>query len=217
MHREDSFYGHFCACSARRVELSTTTPSSTLERQMGLKHLVSLGSERGTSRSPWGELQTNLSTGTVSRAYVCVFVYSSSSPHMATGARSWVQREHRVLYRPGEPLHLLLFLPAPVPLDDIRASSHVVYRRPKAAERKPSTTQKHDAVTGCCLRGERAEDLGSAHRCYPQHQIYNTNSSWTASPSKVSGKLESLIWLLFFSLMCLLVFLWSWAKPNFAD
>ena len=52
MHREDSFYGHFCACSARRVELSTTTPSSTLERQMGLKHLVSLGSERGTSRSP---------------------------------------------------------------------------------------------------------------------------------------------------------------------
>lgn len=40
------------ACSGHRVELSTTTRSSTRERQMGLKHLVSLGSDRETSWSP---------------------------------------------------------------------------------------------------------------------------------------------------------------------
>lgn len=62
-----------------------------------------------------------------------------------------------------------LFLPASVPSDDIRAISHVVHRQPKAAEGKNelSTTQ-HDAVIGCCLRREGAEDPGSTYRCYPQ-------------------------------------------------
>lgn len=70
----------------RRVELSATTPS-TSERLKGLKHLVSLGSDLETSRGPRVAGNECFYRSSVC---VCVCGYSSSSPHMAAGARSCV-------------------------------------------------------------------------------------------------------------------------------
>lgn len=73
-----------CACSVRRVELSTT--ATTTERGMGLKHLVSLRQRPGDELESLCSYRLIRLLGTVS----CVCVYSSSTSHMAAGVRSCV-------------------------------------------------------------------------------------------------------------------------------
>ena len=86
---------------------------------------------------------------------VCVCIVQYSIVAVVVVALTWLQEPGAVSRDkrgggegPGAAPRLLFLLPASVPLDDRRASSHVVHGK----ETTEFNTRQNDAVIGCCLR-----------------------------------------------------------------